>query len=316
MNTNGLVSVIIPVYNRETYLVEAVQSVLDQTYKKYETIIINDGSTDNTPQVADELANKYDSVKVIHKQNAGVGLARETGRLAATGEFIQYLDSDDRLLPRKFELQVQALNNNHNCDIAYGKTRLIDSFGEVLDGKAYKLSGQKIDYLFPALLVDRWWNTHTPLYRKSLCDKLGPWKDMRMSEDWEYDARAGEFNVQLSYIPEFVSEHRHHDSDERLTGKGFSKESISDITLCFSALLKSFNKTNLPFPKKEFKSYTNNCFLMARRACFLHQKQETKQLLKLCLKTNNYLNFKLLFFNIFFIVFGIKITGKLLGEKL
>src|SRR5579871_51520 len=98
MNTfiPGLVSTIIPVYNRPMMLREAVASVLSQTYRPIEVIIVDDGSTDQTPVVAEEVtrANPLEVV-FVRKANSGPGPTRETGRLAARGEFIQYLDSDD-----------------------------------------------------------------------------------------------------------------------------------------------------------------------------------------------------------------------------
>src|SRR5438552_12119469 len=97
----GLVSTIIPVYNRAPLLREAVASVLAQTYRPIEVIIVDDGSTDTTGCEAEGLAEAHLEVRVIHRRNGGPGEARETGRLAACGEFIQYVDSDDLLLPRK-----------------------------------------------------------------------------------------------------------------------------------------------------------------------------------------------------------------------
>ncbi|MGH9419051.1 MAG: glycosyltransferase family A protein, partial [Thermoanaerobaculia bacterium] len=112
---------IIPVFNRPALLVEAVGSVLAQTYRPVEIIVVDDGSTDETSSVSDALATKHGGIiRVIHKTNGGPGLAREAGRIAARGDYIQHLDSDDLLLPRKFELQVAALEASPGCGAAYG----------------------------------------------------------------------------------------------------------------------------------------------------------------------------------------------------
>src|SRR5688500_1554911 len=88
----NLVSTIIPVHNRAAMLVEAVNSVLAQTHRPIEIIVIDDGSTDDTARVADDLASRHpNEIRVIHQQNTGAGLAREAGRQMANGEFIQYL---------------------------------------------------------------------------------------------------------------------------------------------------------------------------------------------------------------------------------
>ena len=104
-----LVSTVIPAYNRPIMLREAVASVLAQTYRSIEIIIVDDGSSDDTPQVAEHLAKTHrDTVVFIRKSNSGPGPTREAGRQIARGELIQNLDSDDLLRPRKFEIQGQA----------------------------------------------------------------------------------------------------------------------------------------------------------------------------------------------------------------
>src|SRR6266566_2626754 len=103
---SGLVSAVIPVHNRAGMLREACASVIAQTYRPLEIIIVDDGSTDDTADTAADLAQTNpQEIRVIHQSKTGAGLAREAGRRNARGEFIQYLDSDDLLLPRKFELQ-------------------------------------------------------------------------------------------------------------------------------------------------------------------------------------------------------------------
>ena len=97
---SALVSVIIPTYNREKFLPYALGSVKNQTYKDWELIIVDDGSTDNTEKVCKEFAKTIDQpVKYIYQENQGVAGARNTGLKHAQGEFIAFLDSDDRWYP-------------------------------------------------------------------------------------------------------------------------------------------------------------------------------------------------------------------------
>ena len=211
----GLVSTIIPVYNRPEMVREAVDSVLAQTYRPIEIILVDDGSTDGeTPLLLDELAVGQPSViHVIHQPNAGPGVARETGRQAARGEFIQYLDSDDWLLPPKFEIQVAALNKNPDCDIAYGISSFVDAMGNTV-AEPSKWTGMKFDFLFPALLIDRFWHTQTPLYRRRISDSAGPWPHRR-PEDWDLEARMGAMNAKLIHCPVLLSCQRSHQASER-----------------------------------------------------------------------------------------------------
>ena len=102
MQKQPLVSVIIPVYNREKFLAEAIDSVLAQTYRPIEIIVIDDGSTDKSG----EIARSYAETKYIYQDNQGVSVARNIGVDAAQGEFLAFLDSDDMWLHNKLETQI------------------------------------------------------------------------------------------------------------------------------------------------------------------------------------------------------------------
>ena len=89
------ISIIIPVYNVEDYLSMCIESVIAQTYKDWELILVDDGSPDNSGSICDEYASRDPRIRVIHKKNAGVSAARNTGIEAANGEWISFIDSDD-----------------------------------------------------------------------------------------------------------------------------------------------------------------------------------------------------------------------------
>lgn len=206
----NLVSTIIPVYNRPEMLREAVASVLAQTHRPIEVIVVDDGSTDSTPRVGEQLAQTHpNEVRFLRKGNSGPGPTREMGRLVASGEFIQYLDSDDLLRSTKFERQVQALRAHPECGAAYGWI-CVHPVGRPPLSSPFKGSGNVHTYLFPRLLADRWWNTNCPLLRRSVCDEVGPWSDLKWSQDWEYDGRVGALGTKLVHCPEWVTDERHH----------------------------------------------------------------------------------------------------------
>lgn len=95
----GKVSVIVPIYKVEPYLDCCVQSIVDQTYENLEIILVDDGSPDNCPAMCDDWAAKDSRIRVIHKENGGFSSARNAGLDAATGDYIQFVDSDDWILP-------------------------------------------------------------------------------------------------------------------------------------------------------------------------------------------------------------------------
>lgn len=102
------VSVIVPVYNVETDLINCIESILKQTYSEWELWLIDDGSTDNSPQLCDEFADKDERIHVIHKTNGGVSSARNIGLDCATGEYVLFVDSDDYLESNAIERLVEA----------------------------------------------------------------------------------------------------------------------------------------------------------------------------------------------------------------
>ena len=97
------VSVVIPTYNSSQFIVETLESVFAQTYKDYEIIVVDDGSTDNTKEVLQPYTSR---IKYIYKENGGPASARNVGIKSAQGEYIAFLDSDDRWLPEKLEKHI------------------------------------------------------------------------------------------------------------------------------------------------------------------------------------------------------------------
>lgn len=128
-HSKGLVSVVIPCYNYARFLKETVQSVIDQTYTQWECIIVDDGSTDDTKQVAAELCGKDTRIVYIHQHNQGLSSARNTGIKAARGEYIQLLDSDDLIAPEKFHDQVKCFEADEGTDMVYSDYHLMNADG-------------------------------------------------------------------------------------------------------------------------------------------------------------------------------------------
>jgi len=110
------VSVVIPTYNCAQYIAEAIESVLNQTYKDFEIIVIDDGSTDNTQEIIKPYLNK---IKYIYQQNSGPSAARNRGIKEANGEYIAFLDADDIWLPQKLELQIKFMETYFNIGLTF-----------------------------------------------------------------------------------------------------------------------------------------------------------------------------------------------------
>lgn len=125
------VSIILPIYNVEKYLDRCMNSLLNQTLKEIEIIMVDDGSPDNCPNLCDRYANTDKRVKVIHKKNAGLGMARNSGIEVATGEYIAFLDSDDYVDTRTYEELYNKTKDNDNPQAVYCGLNRVNNKGEV-----------------------------------------------------------------------------------------------------------------------------------------------------------------------------------------
>jgi hypothetical protein len=210
----------------------------------------------------------------------------------ARGEFVQYFDSDDFLMPRKFEVQVKALHDHPECDIAYCRSSLIDQHGNTLREPS-KWTGRKMDALFPALLVDRWWHTHTPLYRRSLCDKIGPWPDKR-PEDWDYDARAGALGARLIFCDEVLSCQRHHDG-HRVSTWSF-EQYLPQEAWFLPRLYDCAIKARVPYDAPEMRHFVQWAFALSRAMAERNQVRTAEQLLTLAGTAGGGLTFGMLLY--------------------
>lgn len=265
----GTVSVIIPVYNRGEILREAVMSVLLQNYHAIEIVIIDDGSTDNTRLIADYLAKKWpQTIKVLSQKNTGPGLARELGTEKSIGEFIQYLDSDDILLPNKFAAQVKSLEEKPDAEIAYGISYQADySFDPPVLNGPLRSTGEEIPYLFPKLLNERWWTTSCPLYRRRIIERIGPWKDLINEEDWEFDGRAAKLNTLLVWVNIGVSIRRINLAEDHLSYNGCRDlKKVSDRVVAKQLLFEYAKYQGIEKSDDAMKIFARECFLLSRQS--------------------------------------------------
>jgi GT2 family glycosyltransferase len=267
------------VHDRPKLLVEAVASALEQSHRPLEVLIVDDGSTDDTGRVAEELARGHAEVVTLHQPNGGPGRAREAGRLRARGEFIQHLDSDDLLLPGKLEAQVAALRVRADCGVAYGFTQYREADGR-LRPERWKPTGHAAEFLFPSFLRERWWETVTPLYRASVCDAVGPWSELRLEEDWEYDCRVAALGVRLHCVSRFVAEHRHH-ALGRLSGGAHAAWRLRERARAHELILGHARRAGVDPRGPEMRHFARELFLLARQCGALRLPDESRRLFEL-----------------------------------
>ena len=143
MSEQFLVSVIVPIYKVEAYIDKCIRSILKQTYKNYEVLLVDDGSPDKCPDICDKYACEYDNIRVLHKKNGGLSDARNAGVSIARGEYVTFVDSDDYIADDYIETLV-SMKKKYDVEIAVGGIGLFYSNQEPYYNKAvkeYKYSG-------------------------------------------------------------------------------------------------------------------------------------------------------------------------------
>lgn len=175
-----MISVIIPTYNSEKYICEAIDSVLCQTYKDYEIIIIDDGSTDNTRTI---ITERYPFIRYFYNDNRGVSYARNYGISKAQGDLVAFLDADDKWLPEKLEKQVVLFSDDHKLGMAFTENYFFDDHGirtSKLDKRKRLLYGNIVRNIF----VKSYLVTSTVMVRKCVFDDVGLFEEeLNVAED-------------------------------------------------------------------------------------------------------------------------------------
>ncbi len=230
----SLISIIIPAYNQGQYLSTAVQSALDQTYSSIEVLIIDDGSTDNTAEIARCFQDPR--VRYIYQENRGLSGARNTGIRHATGEFLTYLDSDDLFLPVKLEILHNALVANPTWGFVAGQAIPIDEEGQPIGPKFDKSVPQDLTELLlgnplhvGSVLVHRVWQERAGFFDETL----------RSYEDWDMWLRLAVAGCEMGWVDEPVSLYRFHRAQMTRDGRQMT-------TASFAVLDKFFTRADLP----------------------------------------------------------------------
>ncbi len=204
--TNNLVSVVIPCYNYGKYLSEAVESIINQTYKNFEIIIVNDGSTDDTKEIAEQLADKYKGklIKVINQKNSGQpAISRNNGIKISAGEFILCLDADDKIAPEYLQKCVSILEKDSEISIVYTYRRDFDGVDRIVETGDYDFN----------ILKNRNIISVASLFRKKAWADVGGYRtNVKGLEDWDLWIAMGA----RGYIGQLIREplfcYRYHDN--------------------------------------------------------------------------------------------------------
>ncbi len=223
----AIVSVIIPTFNREKYVTKAIESVLAQTYRASEVIVVDDGSTDQTERVLREYKEK---ITYIHQKNSGVSAARNAGIQSARGEWLAFLDSDDEWMASYLSTQLERAQQTPDICMQTANCRITELDGRIEDyfemnGCLSEFNGK--DYLlienpFPFIVKHIPWPIQSTMILRSTLRKAGLFdRRFSLSEDFDFMARVA-MEGQFGMIREqLVNIYRRNETIECLTGQSY-----------------------------------------------------------------------------------------------
>lgn len=181
---NDLITIIIPVYNGEKYLNKCLDSIINQTYKNLEIIIVNDGSTDNTKKICDEYIKKDNRIKVINKKNEGVSAARNDGIEASAGKYISFVDADDFIEKEFAEKMLDILIKYDAKYVTCGYKRVYDDHTEFVNNDLSEMVVTKDEYIKKLLNVQNGYGfVHMKLIEKDILKNVRFNKELKVGED-------------------------------------------------------------------------------------------------------------------------------------
>lgn len=204
MPEGPLISVIIPVYNGADFLGEAVESIIAQQHPHTEVIMIDDGSTDHTPEVAKAIVETYRtqiSIQYHRQENQGPSASRNTGILRASGEFIAFLDADDLFPADKFAIQLRTFDNDPSLDLVAGRIQYVSLEGAEQRDVKYDPDDQALVHV----------HLGSMLVRHGVFDRIGLFDPgLRYSEDVEWWLRIREVPLHFVILHDITLQYRLH----------------------------------------------------------------------------------------------------------
>jgi len=252
------VSVIIPTYNAARYLGDAIDSVLAQTYNEFEVVVVDDGSTDETPTVV----NKYDSrVRYLSQQNAGVAVARNRGISESRAKYVAFLDADDTWFPDKLERQMGLLAQSTAERVCYSAFLEVNqNLSPVGVRRSLRYSNAFEDLLLRGNVIG---SICTVVAERDLFEKLGGF-DPSLSQcaDWDMWVRIGA-ETEFLYLDDVLVTYRQHETN-------MSRNAALLETDSLRVLDKGFAMDGLPesLTKQRAKAYARNYMVLA--ATYFH----------------------------------------------
>jgi glycosyltransferase involved in cell wall biosynthesis len=231
----GRVSVVLPIFNGERYLAQAIESVLAQTYSNYEILAVNDGSKDSSGEIAQAYLHT-NKIRYLEQVNAGVANARNTAIANASGEFIAFLDQDDLWAPDKLANQVAYLASNPDVALVHCRVACIDHSGARISCAGLVHVGETSGYCAEQLLTGNHIAVLTVVVRRCCLEQVGFLNQhYAPSDDWDLWLRIA-LRYPLGFLDAELAKYRVHDSNE--------SKNILRMRLAEIRVMESFRSTH------------------------------------------------------------------------
>ncbi|WP_298262449.1 glycosyltransferase family A protein [uncultured Lutibacter sp.] len=273
MNQSPLVSVIIPTYNRTSYLRETLNSVVNQSYSNIEIIVIDDGSSNDDSKL---LCTQFEKVTYIKITNSGgPAKPRNTGIKAAKGKYIAFVDDDDLWLPNKVEQQVTVLEKNADFGLAHGYCELIDENSLPLNEIVGKPGKPDVKHGDVSLKMIGNWTlmTSSVLLRKELIDQVGFFNEVMppAGEDVEFWVRCS-FKTKFYFLNQPLVYYRKHNNNISASNQNYVK-----LPLYLKNVL-ILNRNSKTISRIQYKNLLSNLCKMQLKSFKHHKLLNVKQL--------------------------------------
>lgn len=290
-----LISIIIPAYNVDKYIEQCLNSVINQTYKNLEIIVINDGSTDNTQQIIDRFSEIDRRIKIVHKENTGVSDTRNLGLEMASGEYIGFIDSDDEIKSEMYQTLLSHLINN-DADIAHCGFELISKTCSKVFNGTNKIYIQSQKEALTSLLKGDIFepSSCTKLYKKQVLENLKFDSKVKFNEDLLFNVEAFLQSQKIVFHDVPLYKYKYNPSSaSRSTQNHEIQKSVLRVT---QLLHDQLNGVGIDKVRNQF--YVNKLISIYRAVFDNHQKVNDFQIkVKKMLKEtdNKYLEIRILY---------------------
>ena len=271
------VNVIIHTYNNERFIAETVESVLNQTYKEYEIVVVDDGSVDGT---RDALIPYMQKIRYHYKENGGIASAKNAGIGLSQTEFVAFLDHDDLWAPDKLQLQMECFNENSQVGLVYAK------YTSFRDGKELRTKPEKgySGWIFKELLSKSFIQTSTVVVKRECLDAVGPYDEsFSLGDEYDMFLRIAR-KFQCSFIDKSLTRYRVHDTNASNNDFLFDNENLGVYKKVYN------NFTDLDgVEKKILRKRIARYSMKVAEGLYRQGKQEESK--KYQMEANNYLPF-------------------------